>query len=507
MSTISNAISLQLIAKVVGYLLTTANFKEDSPNLPQRIGLFGEANEANQANLSLEPYEILSAQEAGEKYGFGSPIHMAARILLPVAGGGVQGIPVVVYPQAQASGATKKILSITPSGTATGNGTHTLIISGRDGIDGSYYNINIVAGDTPDDISQKISDAVNNVLSCPCVGTADPYSANLSTKWKGLTAEGLNVSVNDYGNPLGITYAVNSVQSGSGTPSVQGGLDKIQNEWVTLVLNTYGTQPQVMTSFENFNGFPLSENPTGRFRARVQKPFTAITGTVDEDPSSVSHARLNQCTIALAPAPLSLGFPLEAAANMCVLQAVNADSTPHLDVSGKTYPDMPTPASIGKMSDFDQRNEMVEKGCSTVDLVAGQYKVEDFITTYHKVGENPPQFRYVRNLVIDMNVRYGYFLLEEKYVADHAIATDTDIVKVDKVIKPKIWKGIMTGYSLDLTERALTVQPEFMQKGLKVGLSSQNPDRFETFFPYKRSGFVRQAATTAQAGFNFGNVE
>jgi phage tail sheath gpL-like len=503
---ISDAISLQRVSKIVGYKLTTGNFIEESPNLPQRVMVLGEANDANQSNLSLDPYEIASAQEAGERYGFGSPIHIQARILRPVSGGGLEGIPVIVYPQAAAVGATAKILEIVPTGTATGNGVHTLVIAGRDGIDGTYYNINIVAGDTPDDIADKISDAINSVLSSPCTGTSDPYSANLTSKWKGLTADGLNVIVNDYGTPLGITYTVNSIQSGSGTPSVQAALEKIQNNWVTFVCNPY-TDTQTMTTLENFNGFPDPNNPTGRYRATVQKPFVAITGSVAEDPSSVTDARLNQNTIALAPAPLSTGLAMEAAANRTVRAAVIAQNTPHLDISGQTDPDMPTPAAIGKMSSYDDRDIIVKKGCSTVDLVAGEYKNQDFVTTYHKLGENPPQFRYVRNLVIDWNVRYGYFLLEETYVADHAIAADGDIVTVAKVIKPKEWKAILFKYADDLAKRGLIVDAEFMKKSIRVSLSTSNPDRLETFFRYKRSGFVRQASTTAEAGFNFGKTE
>ena len=43
-----------------------------------------------------------------------------------------------------------------------------------------------------------------------------------------------------------------------------------------------------------------------------------------------------------------------------------------------------------------------------------------------------------------------------------------------------------------------------MKAGTTVNISTTNPDRLETFFPYKRSGVARIASTTAQAGFNFG---
>jgi phage tail sheath gpL-like len=142
----------------------------------------------------------------------------------------------------------------------------------------------------------------------------------------------------------------------------------------------------------------------------------------------------------------------------------------------------------------------------TVDLVAGKYQVQDFVTTYHPEGEIPPQFRYCRNLMLDFNVRYGYYLLEQINVVDHVIANDTDIVTADKVIKPKQWKQILFNYFQDLVSRGLVVDASFSQQSLTVQLSTVNPDRLETFFRYKRSGIARIASTTAEAGFNFGTL-
>jgi phage tail sheath gpL-like len=167
---------------------------------------------------------------------------------------------------------------------------------------------------------------------------------------------------------------------------------------------------------------------------------------------------------------------------------------------------MPTPTSIGSMANYNDRDAFVKKGCSTVDLVAGRYKVQDFVTTYHPEGEEPPQFRYCRNLNIDWNIRYSYYLLELTNVVDKAIAEDNDIVSVSNIVKPKMWKQVLNNAFIDWAKRALIVQPDFSSESLTVDLSASNPDRFETFFRYKRSGFVRVAATTAEAGFNFGDL-
>lgn len=500
------AIGTELISKIVGYVITKGDFGETTPNLPQRVAILAEANEDNQADLDTTGKQITTAQQAGDLYGYGSPIHRIMSILRPSSGAGIGGIPTIVYPQAKASGATAKIITVTPSGVATGNGTHTLLISGRKGLEGQFYDINIETGDTTDDITAKMYDAVNAVLGSPVVATDTTYLTRFTSKWKGLTADEITISVDTGKSTLGITYVVSSTQSGSGTPSVQAALDQFGNDWVTLVVNSYGTVDAVMDTLETFNGIPDPETPTGRYSGTIMKPFIALTGSVADDPTSITDARKDDVTIAICPAPGSAGFSYEAAANMCVLFARQAQDTPHLDVSGMSYPDMPTPTSIGSMAIYANRDAFVKKGCSTVDLAAGRYKVQDFVTTYHPVGETPPQFRYCRNLNIDFNVRFTYYLLEQINVVDHAIAANNDVVSATKVIKPKQWLQIVGNMADDLAKRALIVEPTFTQDSITVSISTINPDRLETFFRYKRSGYTRIASTTAQAGFNFGTL-
>lgn len=502
----SDAVGSERISKIVGYKLAKGDFSNTTPNLPQRVVILAEANFANQGSLDVSPKEITSAQQAGTLYGFGSPIYNLMRILRPNSGSGIGGIPTIVIPQAQAPGAVSKIFKITPVGIATGNGIHTLVIGGREGVDGTNYDIPISQGDSTATICDKIQDAVNNVLGAPVIGTSLDYDVRLETKWKGLTAQDLTLTMETNENSLGLSYAITTIQSGIATPSISAALATFGNDWNTIVLNSYGAVSSVMDALEAFNGIPDPNSPTGRYTGIIMKPFIAVTGSVLEDPSTITDSRKANVTIAIAPAPLSAGQPMEAAANMVFLFARQAQDTPELDVSGRAYPDMPTPDSIGAMANYENRDLFVKKGCSTVDLVAGAYVVQDFVTTYHPVGEIPPQFRYCRNLMIDFNIKFGYYLLEQINVVDHAIAADNDVVTVDKFIKPKQWKLIIVEYAVSLAERALIVDPDFTRASISVNVSTTNPDRLETEFSYKRSGYVRIASTTATAGFNFGTV-
>lgn len=497
------ALDPSLVSKVTGY--TIGKLAQNSTqNLPMSIAIIGGANTANQGSLDLTPFEATSAKQVGLTFGFGSELYHVMRILRPLSGSGVSGIPTIIYPVAEAPGSTARIMEISTIGTATANVTHTLLIAGRTSIDGQSYNFNVNVGDTSAEISEKIEDVVNNVLGCPFSATSSDYEATLTSKWAGATAQDCGISILTNGNEAGLTYSINETQAGSGTPDISGALAQFGNRWNTIVINCFGDNSTVLDALEDFNGIPDPDQPTGRYSAIIMKPFFALYGSTDDNPTAVTDARKAEVTNVLCPAPLSSGFGFEAAANAGYVLAIQAQNEPHKDVSGKYYPDMPVPldGNIGSMAEYVNRDAFVKKGASTVEFYNEKYRICDFVTTYHPDGEIPPQFRYVRSLVIDLNMFYGYYLLEQLYVVDKVIAADDAPVSVPGVIKPKDWKQILCNYFVQRESQALITDNAFSAEGLETGISTSNPDRLQTSFPYKRSSYGRQSETTVSAGFN-----
>lgn len=506
---LSDAVTLDRVSKVVGYKLKKGDFSISSPNLPQSVALLGEANDANQAGLDLNGIQVTTAKQAGDFFGFGSPIYSMMRILKPASGEGVGGIPIIVYPQVSDGGAVAALKTLTIVGTATKTTTHSLIINGRGSLDGSRYDFVVNEGDEAAEIAPRIIDTVLNVLGAPVTAVANALTVELETKWKGVTSDELKIIVDQGAEAAGLTYGIVATTSGAGTVNIVPALDQFQNDWRTIVINPYGST--AWQDLEDFNGIPADISPTGRYAGVIFKPLIAITGSIDSTLSALeadfdTDNKKDQVTNAIAPAPNSSGFTFEAAANGTFLFALTSQNTPHLDVSGQSYPDMPVPSdgNIGEMSDYDNRDLIVQRGISTVEFINNRYVFTDFVTTYRPDGETPPQFRYCRNLMIDFNIRFGYFLLEKVNVVDHTIVENEQPVNVEKTIKPKQWIQILNSYADDLAVRAITVESSFMKDSLEVETSETNPDRLETFFRYKRSPFVRIASTTGEAGFAFG---
>ncbi len=506
MADISQAVGAERVSRVVGYKIKKGAQKVSGVNLPMRIAILAPVNHANQATIGTDPIEFTSASEIGAVAGYGSPAHQIARILRPIFGGGIGGIPTVLYPQVEAVGATATTTDVTVSGTPNKNIAHRLIINGRDNVDGEYYEFLIASTDNAAAIHAKIIDSVNNVTNSPVTASLGSGKVLFTSKWYGATSAELSVEVNTLGDSAGLTYVVGAKVAGTGAEVITDSLTLFGSAWNTIVINPYGAAQHA--ALEAFNGAPSASNPTGRYTGVVFLPFIALYGSTESDKDTLAAvtgatARMNQVTNVVCPAPNSKGFTWEAASNVALLVARTAQDTPHLDVSGQSYTDMPVPLDglIGDMADYDSRDFLVKKGCSTVNLVNGVYQIQDLVTTYRPDGEIPPQFRYTRNLLLDWNIRYAYLLLELVHVKDKAIAQDEDFISVSGVVKPREWKAILFEMFKDLTSRALISDPTFSKDSTTVEIPGSNPDRFNTFFRYKRTGTVRIASTDAEANF------
>ena len=177
-----SAVGTERVSRVVGYAIEKGSFQESSPNLPQKIIVFGEANTDKQSGLTVEKFDFTTAKEVGDAYGYGSPLHQIARILRPINSQGVGGIPTTIIPQVTDGAATATTIKYAVTGTATKSTTHYIVINGRDNVDGEFYAINVVKDDNAAAIEAKVIAAVNAVLGAPVIASADSSDVLFTSK-------------------------------------------------------------------------------------------------------------------------------------------------------------------------------------------------------------------------------------------------------------------------------------------------------------------------------------
>lgn len=174
---ISTAVPANDVSRTSGYQIVKGNFGMVPPYLPQNVVILGEANTANQGSIVTTPVQITSAAQAGQTYGYGSPIHAMARQLFPKIG----GIPVWVMAQLAAGGSTATVIVWAISGAATSNTTHNINIAGRETLDFAPYSVAIAQGDTGDIIANKYFNAINAVLGSPVAATKTVVAGTFGT--------------------------------------------------------------------------------------------------------------------------------------------------------------------------------------------------------------------------------------------------------------------------------------------------------------------------------------
>jgi len=207
-------------------------------------------------------------------------------------------------------------------------------------------------------------------------------------------------------------------------------------------------------------------------------------------------------TIAVGACPASLGLPMEAASNYALNFANISDTSPNIDIQGLPLLDMPGPAagvSPLQSSNYTLRNALVKMGISTAIYKDNQYYPQDFITTYHPVGENPPSFMYPRDIIIDLNIRYKFANLQDVVILNKQIARDNDNISAANVVKPKDVKVALIQLANDLVDQGFITDAAFMISTISVVINSVNKNRFDISFSYDRSGVVRVISNVATA--------
>jgi len=508
MAAISTAVDLGRVSAIAGYAVDATLEGIKAGNLPQRVVILAEANTANQSGLPGS-LKFTNPSEVGAVGGYGSPAYHAARILRPLSGDRLGGIPTIWIPVAESAGATATVITKSITGTATKNATHKLIVSGRDGLDGDSYSYAIEKGDKNTEVSQKMADAINNVQGAPAIGTVDTAQAVFTTKWSGISSEEFNVTIDVGDDAAGLTYGEVSKVDGAGLPGISDALAEIGDQWTTIIVNAVSADSTILDAIEAFIGDANSKS--GRYLAVDFKPCISFFGdnTVDTlaEATAITDARKNEMANVLCPAPNSLGFSFEAAANVAIEQALLSQNEPHSDLLGVLYPDMPTADSAGDFSDPAKRDQIVKVGSSTVKINSESYEIVDLVTTSHP--DNEPQtavlFRWVRDLMLDWNVAYKYQLLEEIYVKGKTILEDGQTSSAPNTISPSRWKSIISSQlAPQLVDEGLSADADYMKESIQVQIGESNPNRFETSFKMKRTGIARVQSTTNKTQFNFG---
>ena len=496
MASISTAVDLSAVARVVGIQTIFKNLRNGSVAiLPQRIAIIGQGSTA--AVYSTDKQQVTSATQAGNIFGYGSPVHLAVKQLLPVNGDGVGTIPVTVYPLADHASGVVSLGKITPTGSATSSGQFRVLVNN---IRSEAFVIG--TGDTVAEACANISQAINAVLDMPVVAAVVANEVTVTSKWKGLSANDIYIQVIGPAD-LGMTFAVTQPTGGLVNPEVGSALNKFGTVWETMVLNCLN--PQDTDAFNAYSDFG-----EGRWGSLVRKPLVVFTGNTDESvdtATAITKLRKTDRTNVQLVSPGALDFPFAVAARQLARIAVTANENPPCDYGSLQATGL-TPGADGVQWQYNVRDQAVKNGSSTVEVRDGIVTISDVITFYHPTGDDIPAYRYVCDVVKLQNIIFNLDLIFATAEWDGAPLIPDDQPTVNpRAKKPKMAVAAICRVVDSLGLEAIISDTGFTKKNTFAQISTQNPKRLDVTTTVKLSGNTNILSVDLNFGFYFGTSQ
>lgn len=465
--------------------------------LPQRIAVFAQG--ATAVTYGTEKTQATSAAQIGTKYGFGSPAHLVVRELLPVNGDGVGSIPVTVYPLVDLGGSVAAAGDILPGGTATKATSFRARIGG---ILSAPFTVAAGAVVAATVITAMLT-AINGVLEMPIIATNGTTDVNIVAKWKGPSGNSILIEIlaGDGGPAVlnGVTFGLTQPTGGTGEPAITAALAQVGGVWETMALNAVGQAPAILDEFQTFG--------EGRWGDLVRKPLVVFSGTTVASvatATTIPAARASDRINAQLPAPGSPNLPFVVAARQLARIAKLANNNPPHDYGSQRATGM-IPGADGSQWDYLARDLAVKAGSSTVEVRNSVVTLSDVVTFYHPIGEEPPAYRHVVDIVKLQQTIFNLDLAFANEEWDGAPLIPDDQPTVNPTAKkPKMAKALAAGILDSLGEHAIISDPETAIASIVCTINSGNPKRLDMTLTVQLSGNTNIKGITLQFGFFFG---
>ena len=486
------SIAASVIGRVTGINIQFKNFNlGQALYLDQRIAVIGQGNTA--ATYTMEAFQPTTEKQAAEKYGYGSPLHLASRQLVPANGNGIKGIPVTIYPLDDAGTGVVAAGNIGATGTASAAGGGYVYIGG-------IRSEAIAIPDTTNasDTLALIKTAINSILHMPVIGgTVGAGVLPITAKWKGETGNQITIDISEL-SCTGLTFTTSAMAAGANNPDVQDALDLFATTWETIILNCMNYDDTVS------NATYLAECEA-RWEETVGKPFVVATGCVDDfaTRTAVTAADPTNRAMFLVQSTGSRELPWVIAAQGLVNDIAQiANDKPAHNYIG-VLQGLQTGTDLVQ-ENHTTRDAAVKLGSSTNEKVGNLAVLCDIVTFYND-GSETPAYRYVCDIIKLMNIMYNLRIIQEAFRGRPLLPDGTPTNDPDAV-QPKMVLTLLSNLANSLASgrSAIIADPAFTQKNMTCAINGENPKRIDTVFPVKLSGNVEVNSTDIYFSFYLG---
>lgn len=496
-------VSKSAIARVTGCEVKFRNFNTGGANyLPQRLAIIGQGTDGTA--YPLTPFEVFDAESVGERFGFGSLLHLAALQLFPKTGTQAT-FPVTIYPVAMTGKSSRATGALTVAGgTAGAAGNGTVVIGGVS------VSVIVTKGETAEELARAVAEEINTVQEIPVTagtparvtgedGASSYWNIPLLAKWSGDTGNEIRTVIDI--ETEGLSLASVAMEGGAGTPGITDALALFGDVWETFVLNTLGYEnPALLDEYQAF--------AEERWSWQVQRPLLVAHGCTADYAArtAVSDARKRDHANFFVQSTGSAELPAVVGARGLLDILTTADSDPAQNYKGVFGGLMA--GSRESQESYLMRNSSVSKGASTSVLSGTAAKISDTVTFWHPDNEGKVKsWRYVVDAVKLMNVVFNIRLINEADDVEGApLIPDDDVSSHPTALRPKTFRTWYANMADALADMAIIADAKFTKENMSVGIDSENPKRLDSKIPVKLSGNAEVISTDLYFGFYVGGA-
>jgi phage tail sheath gpL-like len=399
-----------------------------------------------------------------------------------------------VYPLDDEVGSVAATGNIVPAGAVTKAGAFIVYMNN---IPSAAFSVAI--GDTVAMITAKMTTAIASALDLPMTAVDGVTDVDLTSKWKGASANGITVEVVGP-TDTGVTYVVTQPSGGLVNPNIDAALAQIGNVWETMVLNCLN-----VTDTATLDKFATAGE--GRWGALVRKPFMAFSGsTVTSVATAIAipDARKTDRVNVQLVAPGSKDLPFVVAARQLARIAVLANNNPPHDYGSQQATGL-TPGLDSVQWDYAARDQAVKGGSSTVEVRDGVVNVSDVVTFYHPTGDTTPAYRFAVDVVKVMNILFNTDLIFASADWDGAPLIPDDQPTVNRSAKkPKTAVAAVAAMIDSLGLEAIISDPATAKGTIAAEINSMNPKRLDVVYTVALAGNTNIKSIDFNFGFYFG---
>ena len=400
-------------AAAVGSSVKNVQFAVEAQNIPRKILIIATYDPLKTAVVDEVPVQVLSPEDAGDKFGFG---FMAHRLAVQ-AFKGSSGIETFIQPQSEAGGAVVAEGEIDFTGsTGVLAGMMNLYIAG--------LSVPVIVTDamTVEGLADAVVAAITADKDLPitAIKTAVTFEVVTTAKTKGPWGNDISIDFNlGVGEtlPVGVVAAVTDMASGTGLPDIQDALDGLgtgddaNEDFFTDVVQGYG---QDTTTFDAISAYVGAGNDfVGLYSKTVSRPFRVLTGDVVADSAgltalqAVADARKLDRTNGVIAVPGSPNHPSEIAAlAMGNMARINQDRAAQHYVDILLSGIWPGAKADRWTSEYDNRDIAVKGGISPTRVKSSSVFMQNVMTFYRpdSVPVSSNGYRSMRNISILQNI-------------------------------------------------------------------------------------------------------